>query len=105
MRELPVEELKAWRNAGCEHQLIDIREKWEVEVAHMGGIHIPMAELLGRVAELRHDVPVVLHCRSGGRSANMVQALELHRGMTNLYNLKGGITAWADRIDPTIEKY
>lgn len=105
MKELSVEELKAWCDAGREHQLIDIREAWEVEVAHMGGTHIPMGELMGRTGELRTDVPVILHCRSGGRSANMVQALEMHKGMDNLYNLQGGITAWSDRIDRTVEKY
>jgi len=105
MKELTVEELKAWRDAGREHQLIDIRETWEVEIAQMGGTHIPMGELMGRMAEVRTDVPVVLHCRSGGRSANMVRALELHKGTQNLYNLQGGITAWAERIDRTLEKY
>lgn len=105
MKNITVEELKAWRDAGREHQLIDIREAWEVEVAKMGGTHIPMAEMLSRTGELRRDVPVVLHCRSGGRSASMAMALEMHVGLDNLYNLEGGITAWAQRIDSAVEVY
>jgi adenylyltransferase/sulfurtransferase len=105
MKEISVEELRSWRETGKDHQLIDIREAWEIEVAQMGGTHIPMGELMVRMGELRTDVPVVIHCKSGGRSANMVQALEMHKGTANLYNLQGGINAWADRIDRTIEKY
>jgi phosphosulfolactate synthase len=105
MKELTVEELKSKMDAKEDFQLIDVREQWELEVCTIGGTHIPMAQILDRVSELRTDVPVIMQCRSGGRSANVVSALESRFGMTNLYNLKGGILAWADRIDQSIEKY
>jgi phosphosulfolactate synthase len=105
MKELTVEELKQKMDAKEDFQLIDVREDWEVEVCTLGGTHIPMGDILGRVDELRTDVPVIMQCRSGGRSANVVSALESRFGMENLYNLKGGILAWADRIDSSMEKY
>jgi adenylyltransferase/sulfurtransferase len=86
-------------------QLIDVREDWEIEVCTIGGLHIPMGEILTRVDEIRTDIPVILQCRSGGRSANVVNALESRFAMENLYNLKGGILAWADQIDSSLEKY
>jgi len=105
MKELTVEELKQKMDAKEDFQLIDVREDWEVEVCTIGGTHIPMGQILERVEELRTDVPVIMQCRSGGRSANVVSALESRFGMENLYNLKGGILAWADKIDRSLEKY
>lgn len=105
MKEITVKELKAKLDAKEDIQVIDIRESWELEVCNIGGLHIPMNEILTRVGELRTDVPVIMQCRSGGRSANVVNALESRFGMENLYNLKGGILAWADQVDNSMEKY
>jgi rhodanese-related sulfurtransferase len=54
--------------------------------------------------EISKDKKVVVHCRSGKRSATVIQALEQQHGYTNLYNLKGGILAYADDVDPTLTK-
>lgn len=105
MKELTVQELKQMRDAGKPHQLVDVREPWEVEICNVGGLSIPMGEVLSRVTEFRKDVPVVIHCRSGARSSNVINALELQLGLENLYNLKGGILAWANEIDPSLEQY
>jgi adenylyltransferase/sulfurtransferase len=105
MKELTVQELKQMRDAGKPHQLVDVREPWEVEICNIGGLSIPMGEVLSRVTEFRKDVPVVIHCRSGARSSNVINALELQLGLENLYNLKGGILAWANEIDPSLEQY
>jgi phosphosulfolactate synthase len=105
MKEISVKELKAKIDAKEAFQLIDVREDWEIEVCTIGGLHIPMGEILTRVDEIRTDIPVILQCRSGGRSANVVNALESRFAMENLYNLKGGILAWADQIDSSLEKY
>jgi len=105
MKELTVQEVKQMRDAGKPHQLVDVREPWEVEICSIGGESIPMGEVLSRAIEFRKNVPVVVHCRSGGRSANVVNALELQLGLENLYNLKGGILAWANEIDPSLEQY
>lgn len=103
MKEVSALELKAWRDEGRPHQLIDLREAFEVEAGHLGGEHIPMGDILVRQAELKTDIPVVLQCRSGGRSAAVLNALEQKFGMDNLYNLTGGAQAWADDVDPSME--
>ena len=103
MKSINVHELKAWRDEGKAHQLIDLREDFEVETGHLGGTHIRMGDILSRKEELRKDVPVVLQCRSGGRSAAVLTALEEKFGMDNLYNLDGGAQAWAAHIDPSLE--
>ena len=76
MREIDVLELKAWREQGKEHQLVDVREPHEYEAGNLGGIHIPMGDILLRQGELKTDIPVVMQCRSGGRSAAVVTALQ-----------------------------
>lgn len=105
MKEVTVQQLKNMRDSGEEFQLVDVREPWEVEICNIGAEHVPMGEILSRINELRTDIPVVIHCRSGARSANVVNALEMQCGLTNLYNLRGGILAWANEIDDSLEKY
>ena len=103
MKEIDVHKLKSWRDQGKPHQLIDIREDFEVETGHIGGVHIRMGDILERRGELSTEVPVVLQCRSGGRSAAVLIALEQKFGMENLYNLAGGAQAWAAHIDSSLE--
>lgn len=103
MKEIDVTELKSWRETGKDFQLVDIREAYEFEAGNLGGQHIPMGSILDRVEELRRDVPVVMQCRSGGRSAAVVTALESRFGMDNLYSLSGGARAWAEEVDPSME--
>ncbi len=105
MKEVTVQELKALQDAKGEFQLIDVREPHEYDICNLGGELIPMAELPHHVGEISKTKKVIIHCRSGGRSGNMVQWLEKNHGFTNLYNLKGGILAWADLIDPSVTKY
>ena len=64
MKEIDVLELKAWREQGKEHQLVDVREPHEYEAGNMGGVHIPMGDILLRQGELKADIPVVMQCRS-----------------------------------------
>jgi adenylyltransferase/sulfurtransferase len=64
-----------------------------------------MNEVPDHIAEISKDKPVVIHCRSGARSGRIVQYLEQAHGYQNLYNLKGGILAWADEIDHDMPKY
>ncbi len=106
IKEISVETLQEWRNTGKEHQLIDVRETYEVEIAEIQGQHIPLAELPGHLEAIRNDIDVVIHCRSGARSARAVQYIMSSRPeVTKIYNLAGGILAWADKIDTSIEKY
>ena len=106
MKEVSVKELKSKMDAGEELLLIDVREAWERDVCLIEGAkHIPMGEVLTRADELKSKAQVIIHCRSGGRSGNVVNALEMQLGMDNLHNLTGGILAWADEIDTSLEKY
>lgn len=105
MKELTVAEFKAMRDNNTPHQLIDVREQYEVDIATLGGEHIPMNLVVGSIDKLSRDVPVIVHCRSGGRSGAVVDALEKRFGFDNVYNLKGGILAWSDEIDPSVPKY
>ena len=105
MKEITVQELKSMIDAGEDFQLIDVREAHEVEIASLDGEHIPLGEIINRRDEVSKDKKVVIHCRSGARSGNAVQALEGNFGFSNLYNLKGGILAWANEIDDDMPTY
>lgn len=106
VKEISVETLREWRQGGKEHQLIDVRESYEIEIAEIQGQHIPLAELPANLNGIRDDIAVVIHCRSGARSARAVQYIMSNRPeITNIYNLAGGILAWADKIDTSLEKY
>lgn len=93
MKSISANELRQWKESGKDFQLIDVREDYEVADENIGGKHIRMEEVIARVDELRRDVPVVLHCRSGRRSSAVVYALEMQFRMENLYSLEGGIVA------------
>ena len=105
MKEITVQELKKMIDQNEAHQLIDVREQHEVDIAEMGGELIPMGEVMENVDKFSKDKKVVVHCRSGARSGSVIQALEQQHGFDNLYNLKGGILAWADEIDTSLTKY
>ena len=105
MKEIDVHQLKAMMDAKEDFQLIDVREPYEYEIANIGGQLIPLSNILDQVDEISEDKKVVLHCRSGKRSASAILELERRFGFDNLYNLKGGILAYADEIDPSLPKY
>lgn len=105
MKHISPEELLQWKTTGKDHQLIDIREIYEVETCTIGGQNIPMADVIERNREIRKDVPVVFHCKSGRRSEAVVHALEQKLGLQNLFTLDGGIIAWIDKVDPSLVRY
>jgi adenylyltransferase/sulfurtransferase len=105
MKEVTVQELKAMMDSGADFQLIDVREPHEYDICNLGGELIPQGEIPHQVERVSKDKKVILQCRSGARSGNMVQWLEKNHGFTNLYNLKGGILAWAREIDTTMPTY
>ncbi|GAC1307818.1 MAG: hypothetical protein NVSMB24_20440 [Mucilaginibacter sp.] len=104
MKEISVQELKEKKDKGEDFQLIDVREDFEYEMSNLGGELIPLGGILIEAGKVDKAKPVVLMCRSGKRSAAAIMQLE-QLGFTNLYNLQGGILAWADEIDPTINVY
>jgi len=103
MKEIGPMDLKRMRDAGEVFQLIDVREPYEAELASIGGELIPMGELLDNLDRIRRDVPVVMHCRSGARSSAAVQALSSRYGFDNLLNLRGGILAYANEVEPSMD--
>jgi rhodanese-related sulfurtransferase len=105
MNSKTVAELKQMLDAKEDFQLIDVREEHEFEICNLNGELIPMGEIPDNVKKISKDKPVVVHCRSGKRSGNVIQYLESNFGYTNLYNLEGGILAWADEIDTSMPKY
>jgi adenylyltransferase/sulfurtransferase len=98
------QQLAEWKKNGFEHQLIDIREQYEVETCNLGGTHIPMGEIVSRLSEIRRDIPVVIHCKSGRRSEAVVAHLN-RLGFNNISSLEGGIMGWIDTIDSSLERY
>ena len=103
--ETSVRDLKARIDAGDRPFILDVREPDEYEGANIGGALIPLGELPERLDEIREhqDEDVVVHCRSGGRSAKAVEYLREH-GFSNAVNLKGGLHAWSDEVDPSLPK-
>ena len=104
VKEITVAELKRWQDEGIDFQLIDVREHHEYASASMGGELIPLGSLMQERERVATQKPVVIHCRSGVRSANAIISLQqfFPTEYNNLYNLKGGIMAWANEIDPTL---
>ena len=99
------EELKAEIEAGRAPRVLDVREAWELGISSLPGtLHIPMNEVPDRLAELDASQPLVVMCRSGGRSLRVAQFLE-QQGFARVSNLTGGILAWGERIDPSLRPY
>jgi adenylyltransferase/sulfurtransferase len=105
MKEVTVQELKKLMDSHADFQLIDVREPHEYDICNLDGELIPMSDIPNSVDKIARDKQVVLHCRSGKRSGDMLLWLEKNHGFTNLYNLKGGILAWAREIDPEFPTY
>lgn len=107
IKEITVEALKKLRDENnLDFKLVDVREPDETEIATIGGVLVPLGHVLDRLDQFPADKKqIVLYCRSGKRSASAIHLIEGETGQENLYNLKGGILAWADQIDHRITKY
>lgn len=104
MKEITVQELQKMKENKEDFQLIDVRESFEYDLSNLGGENIPLAGILLEVDKIAKDKPVILQCRSGKRSAQAMMLLQ-QEGFDNLSNLKGGIVAWQQEIDPSMEVY
>ena len=106
MPEITAKELKQRLDNGDDIQIVDVREADEVAVAKIpNSIHIPLAQVLNRMAEIDPSRETVVHCKMGGRSAKAIEALKRSGYTGNLLNLAGGITAWSNDVDPSVPKY
>ena len=106
--EVTPAELKQRLDQGENITILDVREPFEWEIANLenvGARLIPMGQVAERAgAELDPDAEIVVHCRSGSRSARVVKALQ-EAGYSKVSNLKGGIRAWSDEVDSSVKKY
>lgn len=104
MQEITAIELKQLIDSKADFQLIDVREPHEVEIATIGGELIPMGDVMDSLDKINKSKKVVIYCRTGNRSGSVIAALS-NEGFNNLYNLKGGILAYADEVDDSLMKY
>ncbi|HXQ98397.1 MAG TPA: rhodanese-like domain-containing protein, partial [Candidatus Limnocylindrales bacterium] len=84
--------------------VLDVREPHEFQICNLNGYLLPLGDLPRRANELDSSREIVAHCRSGKRSAEAVEFLR-KAGFRKVWNLKGGILAWSDEVDPSMPKY
>ncbi len=104
IHEVSVQELKALKDSGADFLLLDVRNPDEYKICNLGGHLIPIKELPNRLNELNPKQHIIVHCQAGGRSRRATEFL-LMQGFSQVSNLRGGISAWAREIDPTMPMY
>jgi adenylyltransferase/sulfurtransferase len=103
--EIDVTALKSRMDQGDRFVLVDVRERHEFDICRIpGSTLIPLSELGRRLGELDRTADIVVHCKSGVRSAKAC-ALLREAGFTRVTNVRGGILAWSDKVDPSVPKY
>ena len=106
MQDITAKELNELLQSGANIQLIDVRQPAEYNFARIPGAKlIPLGEILNRIDELDPERELIIHCKMGGRSAQAIMALERAGFKGNMKNLRGGITAWSNEVDPKVPKY
>lgn len=105
MQYITVIELKAKQEQNENFTLLDVREDYECDICSIGGLHIPMADIQGRIDEISKDNQVVVMCRSGKRAESVANLLISELNYSNVVILEGGILAWIEQIDNQLEGY
>jgi sulfur-carrier protein adenylyltransferase/sulfurtransferase len=106
MEEITATELKQRLDRGDDLQIIDVREPNEFDIARIPGTKlIPLGEVVNRKGEIEEGRETIVHCKGGARSARAIEALTGAGFKGRLVNLKGGITAWSNDVDPSVPKY
>ena len=105
VKEITVKELYDLQVKGEPFQLIDVREPHEYDIVNIGAELIPLATVAANANRIAKDKKVIVHCKVGGRSAKAIQELQDKFGFDNLYNLKGGILAYIDEVQPELTRY
>lgn len=104
IKEITPQQLTDWQQQE-DVQLIDVREPYEYEIVNINAQLIPLNTIADNVNRIERNKKVVLHCKSGSRSAQAIRILEKEFGFTNLYNLQGGILQYIDEVAPHLSKY
>jgi sulfur-carrier protein adenylyltransferase/sulfurtransferase len=106
MQEITASELKQLMDEGADIQLIDVRQPDEYAFAKIEGAKlIPLGDIIRRMDELDETREIIIHCKMGGRSSRAIEALQQSGFKGNMRNLRGGITAWSNEVDPKVPKY
>ena len=106
MDDISATELDELLRSGADVQLIDVRQPAEYNFARIPGAKlIPLGEIIRRMDEIDPEKETILHCKMGGRSAQAIQMLRQAGFTGRLRNLRGGITAWSNEVDPKVPKY
>ena len=93
MNHISPKQITDWQKEGKDFALLDVREEYEHEAYNIGGILMPMSDLMSGSTNIPQDIPVIVYCEKGIRSVIAIQRLEA-AGFANLYNLQGGMKAW-----------
>jgi len=105
VKEISVQELSNLKDTNADYQLIDVREPFEYDIANLGAELIPLSSVTNELTKIAKDKKVIIHCKSGARSAKAIKQLQELDQYDNLYNLKGGILAYAKEIDHSLQTY
>lgn len=106
MEQITARELKKRLDEGHQFQILDVREPSEFEIARIPGTRlIPLGQVVTRMNEIDPSKETVVHCKGGVRSAKAIASLKRAGFPGRLINLRGGITAWSDDVDPAVAKY
>lgn len=106
LEEITAAELKSIIDRKVDFQLIDVREPFEYEIARIPGAKlIPLGEIVNRICEIEKGKTTIVQCKGGVRSAKAIGYLKDAGFEGRLINLKGGIAAWSDEVDPIVPKY
>ncbi|HCL82975.1 MAG TPA: molybdenum cofactor biosynthesis protein MoeB [Chitinophagaceae bacterium] len=105
VKEIGAKELYEWQVKGKKFSLVDVREPSEFKIVEIGGELIPLATVMDHADQIPRDIDVVVYCKSGVRSLKAIRELEEKFGFENLFNLKGGILAYIDQVQPELTRY
>ena len=105
MKTISPVELKAMMDSGNEFQLIDIRDDYEYNICCIGGEKINMYSITDNIDKISRNNKVIIYCRTGSRSGNIVKFLEESFSFDNVYNLDGGIMKWKNDVDSSLVSY
>lgn len=105
VKEISVKDLEILKQGHSKFQLIDVREAFEYEISNLEGELIPLKEIKEAVDRIKKDRKVIIYCKSGSRSAKAIEQLESLFPFDNLYNLRGGILAFAKEVDSSLRIY
>jgi rhodanese-related sulfurtransferase len=100
MKQISIDTFQQWISEAAHFHLIDVREPFEHEQFNLGGMLMPLNEIVNKTASIPVDEPVVIYCKRGIRSQIAIQRLQQKGSFPNLINLQGGTEAWLNKLKP-----